>query len=70
MGARDQVVRRLYVSPEEFADATGLRKEHVWRLLREGRLPYQKFGRWYRIPLTALGEAAALLEQAGDGEAR
>lgn len=55
--------KRLFMSPEEFAETTGLRIEHVWRLLRLKKLPAQRFGRWYRIPVTALGEAAALLEE-------
>lgn len=47
-------MKKLYVSPAEFAAAAGLRVEHVWRLCREGQLPSRRFGRWVRIPATAL----------------
>lgn len=62
-------VPRVYLSPAEFAAAAGLRLEHVWALVRKDKLPHQKFGRWYRIPVTALGpEAAALLTQDGQAD--
>jgi len=44
--------KRLYHSPDEFAERAGIGRATVWRLMKNGRLRYARFGRARRIPVS------------------
>lgn len=59
----------VYLTVKEFAQAAGLAPAHVWKLVRCGELPAQRFGRWVRLPVSALGEETArYLAQFGNSQ--
>jgi excisionase family DNA binding protein len=41
---------RLFDPPDKFCERTALSRATVWRMMRDGRLRYVKFGRVRRIP--------------------
>ena len=47
-----QAGERLYHSPDEFARRASISRATVWRLMREGKLRYARFGRARRIPVS------------------
>jgi excisionase family DNA binding protein len=47
-----QLGDRLYHSPDEFARRASISRATVWRLMRDGRLRYARFGRARRIPVS------------------
>jgi len=42
----------LYHSPDEFAERARIGRATVWRMMKQGRLRYARFGRARRIPVT------------------
>jgi excisionase family DNA binding protein len=44
--------KRLYHTPDEFAERAGIGRATVWRLMKNGRLRYARFGRARRIPVS------------------
>lgn len=56
-------LRKLWYSPAEIADLTGVSRQTVCRWLDEGRLPYERtLGGHRRIPAEAI-EGAGVVEQ-------
>jgi excisionase family DNA binding protein len=47
-----QSSERLFDSPDEFARKASISRATVWRLMRDGRLRYARFGRARRIPVS------------------
>jgi len=52
-GARRSVARVCF-SPDELAEATGLSRQTLYRMMKDGRLRYVQFGCTRRIPATEL----------------
>jgi excisionase family DNA binding protein len=42
----------MFDTPDDFAKNAGISRATVWRLMRDGRLRYARFGRTRRIPRT------------------
>jgi excisionase family DNA binding protein len=40
----------LFDTPDDFAKKAGISRATVWRLMRDGRLRFARFGRTRRIP--------------------
>jgi excisionase family DNA binding protein len=53
------------LTPEALADRWGVKKSHVYRLTREGKLPVVRLGRYYRYRI----EAVESFEEQGGTEA-
>src|SRR5262245_7823969 len=49
---RPPTAASLYHSPEEFAERARIGRATVWRMMKQGRLRYARFGRARRIPVT------------------
>ena len=47
-----QPSERLFHTPDEFARRASISRATVWRLMRDGRLRYARFGRARRIPVS------------------
>jgi excisionase family DNA binding protein len=62
--SRAQFGERLYDTPDQFCHKTNTSRSTVWRMMRDGRLRYVKFGpRLRRIP-TSEYERLGLVEAA------
>jgi excisionase family DNA binding protein len=57
-----QLGDRLYHSPDEFARRASISRATVWRLMRDGRLRYARFGRARRIPVSEYERLASEAE--------
>jgi excisionase family DNA binding protein len=49
---RPPTAASLYHSPDEFAERARIGRATVWRMMKQGRLRYARFGRARRIPVT------------------
>lgn len=59
---------RLLLRPEEAAEALGISRAKVYRLIAAGDIPHRRIGvRGVRVPLAALREWAASQETAVSG---
>jgi excisionase family DNA binding protein len=56
--------KRLYHTPDEFAERAGIGRATVWRMMRDGRLRYARCGRARRIPVTEYERLASEAQSA------